>query len=220
MSSTGFGALTVAEFVQRLASSEPVPGGGSASAVAGSLAAALIVMVASLSQDRPAYAAHERLHQQAIDVGSRLAGRLIELADEDATAYAGYAAALKLPRNTDAERDARRQAMSAAARDSSIAPLRCVEACAEVVSFAEALAGRSNRNASSDLEVAATLGEAAARGAAANVIVNLPSVGDESWEGEQLARVQGLLEDIERTAALTRETVRSGVSREPIELPA
>jgi methenyltetrahydrofolate cyclohydrolase len=209
--------LTLDEFVRRLASAEPVPGGGSASAIAASLGASLVAMVASLSEGRPKYVEHADLHAAARDSGMRLADRFLQIADADAAAYGAFSAALKLPRDTSDEIERRTSAMRAAAREAADVPLQCVEACLELVSTAEALAGRSNANASSDLNVASLLAESAARGAAANVLVNLPSVGDPEYGDRAMARVDELLREIARLADETQSVVLSGRSREPLE---
>jgi methenyltetrahydrofolate cyclohydrolase len=213
-----FRDLSIDEFAARLASSDPVPGGGSASAVAAALGASLVTMVGSLTTGRPKYVDHEPMLAWAIEMGRRLSDHFLTLADDDADAYAGFAAALKLPRDTDEEIATRTQAMRAAARRASEIPLRCLEACVDLVAAAEALAGRSNPNAASDVDVAALLGEAAARGAAANVLINLPSTGDPEFEGGTTARVTELLAAIEDLASQAHQAVASGDRRDPLEL--
>jgi glutamate formiminotransferase/formiminotetrahydrofolate cyclodeaminase len=214
-----FRELTLGAFVDLLASPAPVPGGGSASAVAASLAAGLVAMVAELSK-RPRYMEHASLHGASQASARSLADRLLVLADEDAAAYGRFAAAMKLPRETESDQEARATAMRAAARVAAEVPLRCLEACREIVAIAEPLAGRCNVNASSDLTVATLLAEAAARGAAANVRVNLPSVEDNEWAATIEASVTDLLADVHRLSAQCREVVASGGLRGPIPAAA
>jgi formiminotetrahydrofolate cyclodeaminase len=208
-----FRDLTLSGFVDELASSEPVPGGGSASAIAASLGAGLVTMVAALSVGRPKYADFAQFHASAGAAGRALTDRLLRLADDDSAAYAVFAAALKMPKETDAEQAARKTALRAAARTAAEVPLACVEACHEVVLAAESLAGRSNLNASSDLAVACLLASAAAQGAGANVLVNLPAVGDDAFAVAMRARVADLLREIDALSAATRAIVASGELR-------
>ena len=212
-----FRDLTIDDFAARLASSDPVPGGGSASAVAAALGASLVTMVASLTTGKPKYADHEPMLGWAAETGRRLSDRLLDIADEDAEAFGAFSVALKMPRDTEDQIAARKTAMEAAARRAAEVPMSCVEACLELVQAAEALAGRSNPNAASDVAVAALLGEAAARGAAANVMINLPSTGDAELEGRLTRRVSELIAAIDDLTSQTHQVIGSGDRRDPLD---
>jgi methenyltetrahydrofolate cyclohydrolase len=207
--------LTLAEFSEQLSSDAPVPGGGSAAAIAGSFAASLLVMVARLSAGRPKYEPYQATHGRALAAGERGRRRLLELADEDARAYGRFSEALKLPKDTEEQQQQRSAATRAAAREAAEVPLAVLRECARLLVEIDDMAGRSNLNAASDLEVAARLSSAAARGAAANVLVNLPHVGDQRFVGISTAEVGDLLHGVDRNVSQVAQRVARGGLREP-----
>jgi formiminotetrahydrofolate cyclodeaminase len=214
---TPFRDLTIAEFVERLASSAPVPGGGSASAITGALGAALVRMIVALSLDKPKYAVYDSTLRQADEIAARSLDRLLALADQDAAAYASLSAAFKMPKGTPEDEATRRSAIHAAARQAALAPLQVLHECFDVLVEAEAIAGRSNLNARSDAATAASLAEAGARGAAANVLINLTSTGDDRFAEETTADVVDLLEQADDVATRARFAVARSDLRDPEE---
>ena len=207
--------LTISEFAAALASPAPVPGGGAASAISAAFAAALVRMVVALSVDKPKYATYDATLRRAEDVASRAQDRLLALADEDAAAYARLAAAFKMPRETAEEQGTRQTAIRSGARDAALAPFQVLQECWDVLAAAESVAGRSNVNARSDASTAASLAEAAARGAAANVLINLPLTADDSFNEETSASVVALLEQVSELADRAREAAATDELRDP-----
>lgn len=203
------------DFLAALASDEPVPGGGVAAAVSAALAASLTAMVVRLSLDRPRYSDFADLHTEVLAASDAARERFLELADEDASAYAAYRAARSLPRETEADITAREAATRDAARIATKVPLELVRACQAQVELVDRCAGRTNPFVASDLEVAALLLDSAARAAAANVRVNLPSVGDESYAGAVTAELDQRLQQVQGTADRTRERLAKGTMRKP-----
>ena len=175
-------------------------------------------MVATLTQGRAKYAQHADLCERTAPAAKALANELLRLADEDAAAYAACAFALKLPREAFADKEFRDQQIRMTATVAAEVPLRCVERCLDAIRMAEALAGRSNVNASSDLRVASLLLEAAADGAAANVLVNLPLIGENEWTVATEARVGELLAEVVSIAKSVRSIVAGGEARAPLEI--
>jgi len=166
--------LSVHAFLERLGSSDPVPGGGSASALAAAMGAALVAMVAELTIGRPAYAQHEEtVRKLRFDAIERRA-ELLDLAQQDADAYDLVVRARHMPKDSEAERAARNAAVGTATIAATRAPLRAAVVAGEVLDLAERIAPIGNRNAVSDAGVAALLAAAGLRGAVLNVRINLP----------------------------------------------
>jgi len=195
--------LPVGELVARLASDAPVPGGGSASALAGALAAALVHMVVELTAGRSEADRDEAALVEIRTAAASLQSELTRLVDADAAAYASVMAARRLPRDSDLERAARRVQLDAAIREATRAPLATARHASDVLGLAERLAPVGNRNAVSDVGVAALLAAASVRGAILNVRINLPYVAnDEALRAEaeaEAARLLAGLEDRERS---------------------
>ncbi len=205
----------VGDFAEALASEQAVPGGGAAAAVSAALAASLTAMVVRLSLDRADYADYADLHAVALTASDAARLRFLELADEDAAAYAAYMAARSMPRETDREKEARAGATRDAARIAAKVPLSTLRACQAQVELVDRCAGRTNLNVASDLEVAALLLDSAARAAAANVRVNLPFIGDEGYASAVTAEVDQRLQQVQGSADRARERVAKGTLRKP-----
>ncbi|MGI8658394.1 MAG: cyclodeaminase/cyclohydrolase family protein [Candidatus Limnocylindria bacterium] len=194
--------------VHRMATSDPVPGGGSAAAMAGAMGAALIHMVVELSVGRPDT---ENFAVPLTEIGvasAQFQSELMGLVDADAVAYAAVVHSRRLPRTTEREREARRVQFDAAIREAVRAPLAVARAASEVLDLAARLAPIGNRKAISDVGVGAMLASTALRGAALNVEINLPMVkGDETLRDDAAAEIRTLLDSVGEREAAVRSTV-------------
>lgn len=201
--------LPARELIERLATSDPIPGGGSAAAIAGAMGAALVQMVVALTTGRPAAADHEDALAEIGAMAATAQSDLLRLAEIDAAAYDAVVRARRLPRATDRERQAREVQVTAAIREATMAPLQTLRRADEVLGLAERLVGIANRNAISDVGVAALLAGTSVRGAALNVRINLPSLPDgDELRGDGARDVERALADLQRRVdAVDRQVV-------------
>lgn len=187
--------------LERFGSSEPAPGGGSASALAGALAGALARMVAGLTVGKKHY---EAVSDEAQGLGERareLADRLAAAVEEDAKSFDAVMAAMALPKETDDEKAARRAAMQDAFKGATMVPLATARASLEAGELALRLLAIGNKNASTDAGVAVLLAVAGGEGALFNVAINMGSIKDEAWLAERRAEIDPLWKALEKLRA-------------------
>jgi formiminotetrahydrofolate cyclodeaminase len=183
---------SVADLLAAFRSSDPTPGGGSASALAGAIGASLVAMVSSLPKPRATSDDEILSLRTAGQRAVELAEQLTALVDRDAEAYNQVVGAYRLPKTTDAEKAARSEQIQLAMRAAIETPLDVMRACCEALEHGRVVGEVGNPNAASDVDVARELLRAGLRGARHNVEINLGSVKDAEYAAgvrEETARL-------------------------------
>lgn len=189
--------LTIEEFAKVTASDAPAPGGGSVAAAAGSLAAALAEMVANLTIGKEKYAEAENEMRELAGKGQAVREKLIADIQRDSSSFNLYMAALRMPKDTEEEKTARREAMQRGLKEAAVVPLSVAETAAEIFPLAEAAVARGNANAVTDGLVSAMMARTAVLSALLNVKINLNSIKDEAFRADMEKQVKRL----EKTAS-------------------
>ncbi len=160
------------DFLKVLSSSEPVPGGGGASATVGAFSCALGMMVANLTIGKKKYADVEEEIKDICGKLETLMGELVFLTNEDARVFKPLSEAYGLPKNSEEEKLHREKVMEEALYEASIVPLKIMETVFEAIKLLEFLGEKGSRIAISDVGVAVLFGEAALEGASLNIFIN------------------------------------------------
>jgi len=174
--------MEIKDFLDEVASSSPTPGGGSASALAGALAASLVGMVAGLS---PKQRGMKKIRNRALI----LQKRLFRAVEEDAKSYQGVLKAFRLPKNTEKEKLRRARAIQRAFVKATVTPQLVTRLSLELLELCLIAVREGNPNAVSDTGVGAYLADTAVKGGLMNILINLGPVKDKAFVRKMLALI-------------------------------
>lgn len=187
--------LTITEFIGKLGSDEPAPGGGSASALVAGVGAALTRMVAELTIGKPKYAEYNDEMVFILEEMKAVNTNLMECIDRDTEAFNRVSAVFDLPKETDEDKQKRREAMQKALKYATEIPFETMEFILDGIRLTAKAVGKSNTNAASDLGVAALTMKAGLCGAWLNVRINLSGVKDEAFKKNYTDKGKAILEE-------------------------
>ncbi|MCT4614680.1 MAG: glutamate formimidoyltransferase [Marinifilaceae bacterium] len=196
--------LNLTEFVDETASESMAPGGGSISAYMGAMGAALGGMVANLSAHKPGWDDRWEEFSDWAEQAKVCHTKLVALVDEDTNAFNKIMDAVRMPKATDEEKAARKQAMEDATKFATMVPFQTMEICLASMDVAKAMAEIGNPNSVTDAGVGALAARSGVIGAFMNVKINAADLEDKEWAADIIAKGQ---EIVDKAVALEQEIV-------------
>ncbi|MFF0499647.1 cyclodeaminase/cyclohydrolase family protein [Nocardia aobensis] len=190
---TTFGESTIGRYLDDLAAKIPAPGGGAVAALHAAQGAALVAMVARYTT-RAKDADNRPAIDRIIAAADAARERALALADADATAFTAVGAAYKLPKDTDEQIAARKEAIASALLQAARVPAAVVAEADEVLSLAADLLPIGNPNVVTDIGAAADAARSAAASSQLNIAINVGSLGDH--EAEEFAPALQRIDEI------------------------
>jgi len=184
--------MNVKEFLEKTASNSPVPGGGSVAALSAGLAAALTEMVANLTIGKKGYEEAEEDMKEVAKKGMSLRLQFVKDIDKDSDAFNEVMAAFKLSKETDEEKEARKNAIQEGSKSATLVPLQVAEDAFSMMEIIEKVVEKGNKNAVTDGAVAAMMARTAVLSALYNVKINLGSIKDTTFVEDVSKKVNEL----------------------------
>ena len=180
-------------YLDKLASKSPTPGGGSAAALLGALAAGLVSMVANFTVGKPKYKKVEKSASRILERAEKLRERLSQLTEEDILVYTEVSAAYRMPPGK--ERD---KVMQKALRQAAKVPFDVANLSFQLLKLNEELVDKGNRNLVSDVGVSVIFSLGALETAALNVEINLAGIKDKEFVKRKRKALRSLLMEGEK----------------------
>ena len=202
----------VEPFLDALASQAATPGGGSAAAIIGAMGAALVSMVCNLTIGKKKYADVEDEMKHVLGKAESLRRRLTSMIEDDVQAFDKVMAAYGMPKETDADKARRDDAIQVSLKLATDVPMRCCHAAREVIDLARIASDKGNLNVISDAGVAVLAGYAALRSAALNVFTNARMINDRAFADAKLEELHELLAGAESATENAYDVVKGKLS--------
>lgn len=199
-------------FLDALASSQATPGGGGAAAILGAMGAALVSMVCNLTIGKKKYAEVEGEMKEVLAKAEDLRHRLTGMIQDDVRAFDTVMGAYGMPKETDADKAKRDEAIQAALKEATDVPIRCCRLAREVIDLAVRASEKGNLNVISDAGVGVLSAYAALRSAALNVYINVKMISDNSFVEAKLKELESLLDGAEAATEKAYDIVKGKVS--------
>ncbi|MDQ0240268.1 cyclodeaminase/cyclohydrolase family protein [Arthrobacter bambusae] len=201
---------TINNYLTRLASREPTPGGGAAAALHAAQGAALVAMVARYTTGAK-YEQHAALVSRIIAAADELVDEALRLAEADELAFQGVIDSYKLPSGTEASNEARSAAIQAALIHAAQTPAQLVKVSGAVVELATELFDVANANVISDVAAAADAARAAASTARVNIDINIVAIKDGVTRSQLAQQTDGIEEMVVLAADALVKRVRERI---------
>ncbi len=198
---------TVRQFVEAVGARSSAPGGGSVAALMGALGAALGAMGGWLTYGRRKYEHLDGAMRENLPPLVELQEELLQAVDADTDAFGEFMDALQMPKDTDAQKAARKAAMQAGLETATRVPLRTMELADRAWEPMLEIARVGQYSSRSDVEVGAKALEACLYGAHRNVVINLADIDDEAFCAEMEARAKKLMERGQEKLTELQETI-------------
>ena len=197
------------KYLDDLAAKLPAPGGGSAAALTAATGAALISMVANFTIGKEKYKSVEEEIKKVLSSSEDLRQKLINLVDEDVTAYKKLSSAYKLPKDSPEDKRKREQVVQQGLKEALATPLEVCKLSHQAVKLCPVMSEKGNANLISDVGVAVALLASAFQSALLNVEINLKSIKD----NEFILKIREVLKPMEEEVEIINQEVGAEVEK-------